>query len=144
MYTEAGNLPFLRSDAMESWMKSVWVKRLLPFVLLAVLWFGYDWYSTRREASRLADEHRHAQATARVWIATARFRLDQKGYLQYRDSLLAAEGLSAESLKAFQKQYEQTPDAALRYAATINKMVDSLVIREDSLLGIIRDTTAEE
>ncbi len=77
-------------------MKSVWVKRLLPFVLIVAIWFGYDWYSTRREALMLAEEHRYALATARVWVATARFRLDEKGYLQYRDSLLAAEGLSAE------------------------------------------------
>lgn len=108
-----------------------WVKRLSVLVLIAGVAFG--WYSWNQ--SKAADleqlTQKNALLTARVWIASAKYRTDSTGYIQYRDSLLKEAATSVEEIDRFLKMYENEPENYMRFSNLVSKSVDSLSKIED-------------
>lgn len=131
---EAGhNLPVVRNSANESWFQLIWLKRLLPLLVIALAVGGYflwDKLSTKWESE---EENRLAQVTAQVWIATAKYRNEPAKYLAYRDSLLKAADVPREKVLDFLKGREKQPEHLLPFAQKVQRVVDSLYRIEDSL-----------
>ena len=128
------NLPVVRLRANESWIILIWVKRLSPFILIALLGLVYHFGNKYLERRRAAEQSRIAHLTAEVWVATAKYRDDPDRYVRYRDSLMAAEHVSNDDIDDFLKRYEDKPERYLPFAQIVQSCVDSLVRIEDSLV----------
>jgi hypothetical protein len=127
------NLPVVRNSANESWFPLIWLKRLLPIIVLAAAFGGYflwDKWSAQRE---LREMDRVALVTAQAWIATAKYRNDPERYLQYRDSLLEASGVKREQVLGFLESAGDPPEELLPFARRVHNLVDSLFRVEDSV-----------
>lgn len=111
----------------------IWVKRLTPLVLVVLLGLGYHYGRKYYENRHAAEQDRLALVTAKVWVATARYRHNPDQYIHYRDSLLAADHVSKGDLDAFLKRFESTPEDYFPFAEAVRVYVDSLVRIEDSL-----------
>jgi hypothetical protein len=135
------NLPVVRNSANESWFPLIWLKRLLPIIVLAAAFGGYflwDKWHTQRE---LAEMDRVALVTAQAWIATAKYRNDPERYLQYRDSLLEASGVQRERVLGFLESAGDQPEELLPFARKVQELVDSLYRIEDSVLKVAERQT---
>ena len=127
------NLPVVRNSANESWFPLIWLKRLLPFIVLAAAYGGYylwDKWHTQRE---LAEMDRVALVTAQAWIATAKYRNTPERYLEYRDSLLVASGVNRERVLSYLESAGDPPEELLPFARRVHNLVDSLFRIEDSV-----------
>ena len=127
---------------MKTWIKSVWVKRLVPLVLLAAVWGGYQWQkSTRIEAQR-AEADRIGQVFAEVWVASATYRDNPEKFIAYRDSLLAARGVEREEIEKYIKAHPNETEIYYDFTRTVSDKVDSMYRIIDSVLkSRPRDTT---
>ncbi|HUV30653.1 MAG TPA: hypothetical protein VMY05_06175 [Acidobacteriota bacterium] len=118
---------------MKSWPYFIWLKRLLPLLLALVIWQGYV-LVTRLQTERQQNlDRQYALVTADIWIATARFRDDPQAYMAYRDSVLAANGLSAEQMFAYLERHWDRPEEYHSFVRMLNEVTDSLGRMEDSL-----------
>jgi hypothetical protein len=142
------NLPVVRNSANESWFPLIWLKRLLPIIILAAAYGGYhlwDKWSTQRTAR---EQDRVALVTAQAWIATAKYRNNPERYLEYRDSLLAASGVSRDQVEGFLERRGDPPEEILPFARQVHHFVDSLYRIEDSVARDsgrpARDSTAAD
>ena len=119
----------------------LWLKRLIPFILLPVVIFSYLLYnriSTERQHQRAV---KHALVTAQVWLATARFHHEPERFIAYRDSLLEAHSLSTERMQDFIDRYRNRPEKYDLFTRLVNQYVDSLSAAEMKLLQ--GDTTVK-
>ncbi len=111
----------------------IWFKRLLPIVILALLFFGYrfvrDWRTQRHEA----EDRRRALVTAQIWVASAHDRADPNKFLAWRDSVLKANNISKEEMVRYVESFQKDYPRATSFARLANRYVDSLTRREDSL-----------
>jgi len=112
----------------------LWLKRLILFILLLVIVFGYFLYnkiSTERQHQQAV---RHALVTAQVWIATAKFHREPERFMAYRDSLLKAHSLSMERMQDYIDRYKNRPEEYDLFTRLVNQYVDSLSAIEMELL----------
>lgn len=109
-------------------------KRLLPFLLLGLVWLAYTLWDNNQSAQRALEEERLAQVTAQVWVATALYRDDPERYLAYRDSLLEANNVPREKIFAFLEKHQNESEELLPFAQRVQQLVDSLSHIQDSLL----------
>lgn len=79
------------------------------------------------EARKEAAAARFAPVTARVWVASALYRNDPDRFIACRDSILEAEGVSAEQLKEYIVDYSKSPERYKLFTHLAKRMVDSLV-----------------
>ena len=107
----------------------IWLKRLLPLVLIAAAWFGYDYFQNQRYDAEVSRADHIAQVTSRLWLANARLRSDSTAFLAYRDSLLSAQGLTLEGIQAFMAKVKAQPQKYDTFAVLVTYYVDSLVHR---------------
>ncbi|MFZ5981401.1 MAG: hypothetical protein ACOYVF_12290, partial [Candidatus Zixiibacteriota bacterium] len=59
---------------MRSWSILLWLKRLVPLVVIAAGIMGYQNYRDKKQVQHLEQDRQMAQLTARVWLASAVFR----------------------------------------------------------------------
>jgi hypothetical protein len=105
----------------------IWIKRILPLIVLVALvagYFLYDDYRSNREA-RFTD--RLALVSAQIWVARVQFKDRPQQYEEYRDSVLASAGLTAEEIDVFTRRWQSEPERYSTYARLVAKYVDSLV-----------------
>lgn len=114
----------------------IWIKRILPFVIIAGLFFGYHFYNKSQLERKDKREKEYALITAQAWIATIKYREAPELYLAYRDSLLESYNLSADSLKLFVESYESNAEDLLQLSSRIKNNVDSILHVQDSLKRI--------
>ncbi len=119
----------------------IWLKRIAPFVLIAVLYFGNIYYTEMQAEKKKAEEKRYALITALAWVGSLKHRDEPNDYLCFRDSLLEEHNLTNDSLKIFMQSYENHAEDLGKTAAYIKAYVDSLLLIEDSL-RIIADSVA--
>ena len=115
---------------MESWPHIIWIKRFLPFVLIAAGWFGWRYYDQYRNRSSEQAEMDNALLTAQLWVAATKYRHDSGQYEAYRDSALAAHHISREKLEKYLKHYENSDDDPSSFTKRVNTCVDSLIALE--------------
>ncbi|MCD6250392.1 MAG: hypothetical protein J7J98_08695 [candidate division Zixibacteria bacterium] len=109
-------------------------KRLLPFLLLGLVWLAYTLWDNHQFAQRALEEEQLAQVTAQVWVATALYRDDPERYLTYRDSLLEVNDMPREKIFAFLENRGSQPEELLQFTLRVQQLVDSLSHIQDSLL----------
>lgn len=120
----------------------LWFKRILPFALILIGWFGYQWYNDYQLSKIIEAEEKYAEITALLWVASAKYRNEQDLLIKYRDSVLAAFDVNSEEISSYIEQYESFPEFLGPFANLISKKVDSLIAIEDSL--ILSDTLNQE
>jgi len=114
----------------------IWLKRLLPVIVLAAavgVYFLWDKWSAQRQ---LREQDRVALVTAQAWIATAKYRNEPERFVQYRDSLLEANGVTREEVFGFLERTGDPPEELLPFARKVQWLVDSLYRIEDSVLKV--------
>jgi len=104
----------------------IWLKRLLPLILIGLGWLGYTQYQEYRVRRFYDDAERYALVTAQVWLASAKYRDHQQQFLSFRDSLLEAAGLSPEKIDEYLRRYAARPETYTPYLRLVKKYVDSL------------------
>ena len=113
----------------------LWFKRVAPFALILLLWLGYTGYGRRQSQQREYVDRIHALTTAQVWVATARFRNSPDAFIAFRDSVLAASGLSAEQMFKYLQLYREHPEQYRAFSVAVSFYVDSLCQMQDSGRG---------
>ncbi len=89
----------------------IWVRRLIPIVAIAAIWFGYKQFQNRKQTHLEAEMHQKATVVAHLWFASARYRTNPARYETFRDSLLEANKLSSDDLLSFIAQFQRDPEA---------------------------------
>jgi hypothetical protein len=103
-----------------------WIRRLAPFIVLAVIVLGYLVYDHITTTRRDQEVRRYALATAQVWLASARLRNDSDAYFKFRDSLLDTYSLSPEQIQTYLNRYQKRPEKYELFAELVKQYVDSL------------------
>lgn len=111
----------------------LWIKRLLPFVIIIGGWFGYDYYINQQLVKQQILEEKYASVTALVWVASAKYRTDPEQFTHYRDSVLNVYNTDNQKVEQYIKQFEKSPEAMGPLTNLIKVKIDSLLIIEDSL-----------
>ena len=104
----------------------IWLKRLLPLVLIVAGWMVYTKYQQHTAERFHEDAERYALVTAQVWLASAEYRDDPQQFLNFRDSLLEATGLSLEKVDEYLRKYSKQPETYTPYLRLVKQYVDSL------------------
>jgi len=112
----------------------IWLKRILPLLIIGLAVGGYYFWNGWHAERQAVEERELALVTAQVWVATAIYRNEPERYMQYRDSVLLASGVSRERVLDFLKNRESQPEDLFPFAQKVQKLVDSLAHIEDSTL----------
>jgi hypothetical protein len=107
----------------------IWVKRIVPLVLIAGIALGWWSYDKQRQEKEQELTEKYALVTAQAWINRAQYRGKPGSYRMSRSSILEAEGVTNEELLSFLKRYEDEPEKYLEYARLVRHYVDSLLTR---------------
>ncbi len=126
----------------------IWLKRLLPFVIIAAGIYAYLQYSQKRADEQAGRDREYALVTAQIWVASAKLRANPDEFARVRDSLLSASSLNRDSVLNFFKADSTTPERFSPFMTLVQDFVDSLLEIEDSLalarkdsLEQVRDST---
>ena len=119
----------------------IWLKRIAPFVLIAVLWFSYSWYTEQQRSEIRSENNKYALLTAKTWIASVKYRENPEKFLAYRDSLLTAENASVELVKEYVERYRTQSEYIENFSNEVKECVDSLMVIEDSLKAVADSLT---
>ena len=122
----------------------IWLKRIAPFLLIAILYFGNSYYQNMQSAKEKADEKRYALITAQAWVGSMKHRNEPNEYICFRDSLLEEHNLTNDSLKLFVESYQNKAENLGEMAALIKSYVDSLLKIEDSLKAVADSLAAAD
>ncbi|MFH2047986.1 MAG: hypothetical protein ABIJ12_00950 [bacterium] len=104
----------------------IWLKRLVPFILIAAMIWGYYYYRGKQKEEIIETSKEHALVTAKVWYASARFKDEPEKFENYRDTVLAEAGLSKEQMYQFLEIYKKVPVNYEVFAHWVSYYVDSL------------------
>ncbi|MGD8922506.1 MAG: hypothetical protein PVH24_04595 [Candidatus Zixiibacteriota bacterium] len=126
---------------MKSWSYFIWFKRLIPFVLLGLIWLAYVKIRDYRQDRQARFESKIALVTAHIWIAGAKYHDNPDRFMQYRDSVLKANDLNLDEIEDYASKYQKEPEKYERVAELTAEYVDSLYELEDSLLHMKTDTS---
>lgn len=123
----------------------IWLKRLLPLVLILVAWFAWKGITKSQQEKAIAADTRYALVTAHAWVAATTYRENPAGYLSYRDSLLQANNITKDELFQHLQVFENDINRQLIFSQTVSRLVDSLL--KANPLSVKRlpttDTTAQ-
>ncbi len=126
----------------------IWVKKLLPLVIIIVGIYLYVQYSQRKADEAAQRDREYALVTAQIWVASAKLRANPGEFARVRDSLLAASSLNRDSVLNFIKADSAAPERLSPFMTMVQEFMDSLLEIEDSLkvaredsLRLAKDTT---
>ena len=115
-----------------------WFRRILVVMVILAVPLAYLLYDHLAEKRRLDDARRYGGVAARVWLGTVLHRNDKAAFLAYRDSLLAAHGLTQEDVEQYMNRYEDKPEQYVDFARIMQQQVDSLAT---AMIAAGADTT---
>jgi hypothetical protein len=118
----------------------IWVKRLLPFVIIVVAIYVYIGYMGKKEEKQAALDDRHALVTAQIWVASAKYRANPDAFIRVRDSLLATCSLTSDALREFVYSDTGQPEDLAPFMNLVKEYVDSLLDIEDSIAMARKDS----
>lgn len=119
----------------------IWLKRLLPIVLIGLAILGYRFWDQQRETRATERTENMARTTAEVWVAAAEFHDEPEAFLSWRDSVLALKGLSKEEMQKYLDRYEKKSEEYLRFTRLVSYYVDSIVAVSEGREPPSRDST---
>jgi hypothetical protein len=115
---------------MRSWSYFIWVKRLIPLLVIGGAVLGYHYYDKITAEKRLLQDERKALITAKVWVASAVYRDDPERFLAYRDSLLKAEDVSEKDMIGYLQAYGNKTERFNNFTWLVQQYVDSLSVMD--------------
>jgi len=122
---------------MRSWSYFIWLKRLIPLLIIGGGILGYNYYDKITEEKRLLQEEQKALITAQVWVAGAVYREQPERFLAYRDSLLKTYDVSEQEMTEYLEAYGDKTERFNNFTWLVQQYVDSLSVmdywRADSL-----------
>jgi hypothetical protein len=104
----------------------IWLKRILPLVLIGVGWHLYTMYTENQTIQNEQFAHQYALVTAKVWLATAEYRNDNPGFLRVRDSIFKASGFTMDEFNLYLQENKNQPELYTPYVRLVKIYVDSL------------------
>lgn len=104
----------------------IWIKRILPLVLIVVAYYGYSHFSEQEQQERAAEIDSFALVTAQVWLGSAEMRNSPERFIAWRDSLLQENGLSLNQMDLFLSKYSDATADNMKFVRAVKKYVDSL------------------
>ena len=104
----------------------IWIKRIIPIILLAAVVFGGFRYRDYRKQQEIETAKNNALITAKLWFAQTKFRNDPKKFIAYRDSLLSTTGVSSEDMQLYLNKYQEKPEQYLEFTKWVDYYIDSL------------------
>ncbi len=107
-------------------------KRLLPLILALVIAVGGVVVHRYTVTRRVQGIQKRALVTAQVWIATARYRDNPERFLEYRDSVLEASGLTTMEMNRYLCGYDNRTEDGAAFVTLVSHYVDSLLGIGDS------------
>jgi len=110
----------------------IWVKRLVPLVILVGIYFGYGYYTDVQKQTRLNQATLHAEVTAKLWLASAYYRNDTDRFVIYRDSILSEADISLDKAVEYLDLYSSESEQYRSFSAKVAELVDSLAIFDKS------------
>ena len=114
----------------------IWLKRLLPLIVLAATWYGYDYFQKHQHESEVSEARQIARVTSQLWLANTDMRPDSARFLAFRDSLLLAERLTKDQIDVFLARFKEDPVKYDTFTVFLNYYVDSLTHRKPDTLTI--------
>lgn len=102
--------------------------------------YFYLGYIRAEKEKRARIEDRYALVTAQIWVASAKHRANPEEFLRVRDSLLEADSLTSDDLRAFVAADSGQAEKLTPFMSLVQQYVDSLMDVEDSLLLIREDS----
>ena len=113
---------------MRSWSYFIWIKRLIPLVVILAGVLGYNFYvKDARQRKKLQDEQ-NALITAKVWIASAIYRNYPNSFINYRDSLFKTSNVSASEMTGYLKAYGDKTEQFNNFTLLVQLYIDSLSV----------------
>ncbi len=104
----------------------IWLKRILPLLLIAGGWFFYTGYKERTDLQNERLTEKYALITAKVWLYSAEYRNDSDGFIRARDSLLKASGVTEGEIEQYLKKNRKRPEYYTPYIRKVKTYIDSL------------------
>ena len=104
----------------------IWLKRIVPFILIAIIIFGYNYYREKQKEEIITVSKDHALVTAKIWYASAVFKDEPEKFEIYRDTVLSDANLSKEQMHQFLELYRDRPVNYEVFAHWVSYYVDSL------------------
>lgn len=101
-------------------------KFIVVIVLLVAVGSAWWYLEHKKEQDRMLLEKR-ALATAQLWIGAAQLGDKEAKFVAFRDSLLAANGISREEMNDYLEKYESEPEDYFDFTGLVGTYVDSLV-----------------
>ncbi len=111
---------------MESWSSLIWVKRILPFIVIFAVWAGY---SKITEQTKQKNENRikkYALIAAQIWHSGATLRGTPDKYPSVRDSIFSVNGIDSLSFRLYLQENEENPENYREYVRWLSFYADSL------------------
>lgn len=104
-------------------------KRLIGIVLLVGVGAAVWHFHHKAEHEQYFLEQR-ALVTAKLWVASAKFRKDEPKFLAFRDSLLVSSQMTKEEMTTYLSQYQAEPETYNSFTELVGTYVDSLAKME--------------
>ena len=105
----------------------IWLKRLAPFVLIALGYFGWEYYQTTTAKAYLERENTYADVISQLWVASVTYRDSTLLYETFRDSLMKEKQVDSTTIAELIQQYEKNPQAISSLVQKIKIITDSLI-----------------
>ena len=107
-------------------MSLIWVKRILPFVVILAIWLGYSKISDQSKQTELLQVKKYALTAAQIWHSGAALRATPDQFPAIRDSLLAENDIDSLNFQQYLQQNQEFPEQHLEFAHWLNFYSDSL------------------
>ena len=104
----------------------IWLKRILPLVLIGVGWHIYTTYTENQIVQNEQLARQYALVTAQVWLASAEYRDDNTEFLRVRDSIFKASGFTRDDLNLYLQENKSQPEFYTPYIRLVKIYIDSL------------------
>lgn len=105
----------------------IWLKRLLPIVVILLGWFTWKGITSAQQEKATAIDNQYALVTAQVWLASATYREEKAKFLSYRDSLMQANNITSDDLFHHLAVFEQDLGRELLFSQLVSRKIDSLL-----------------
>ena len=115
---------------MRSWSYLIWLKRLIPLLVIGGGILGYNYYEKNTEEKRLRQDDQKALLTAHVWVASAVYRDNPDRFIAYRDSLLEDNNVTREEMTGYLEAYGDRTERFNNFTWLVQQYVDSLSVMD--------------
>lgn len=101
------------------------IKRLVIIALVLAIG-GIVWHFHHKAEHEQYIMEERARVTAKLWVASAKFRKEEPKFIAFRDSLLLATKITKEEMTTYLNEYQAEPETYNSFTELVGTYVDSL------------------